>query len=279
MLGLTTTVGTVDDHLVLVDVTDIDGIRGTLARASYCYRRAIGGFPVGPIVSAIQFDAADIERVRAAGNLAGLAFHEMAHGLGFVDGYWEDRGVLDDDDTDPHFTGGLAVAAFNAAGGTTYTGNKVPISSDHSHWKGDVFGQEVMTPTLRVGTAPAVSAITILAMADIGYSVDASLADDYDLPGSIAPGAIAGEPGDILDLRNDVVRGPVVVVGPDGRTIRVIPPPPGSMQFPRGPAREAHIEIRPPRVILSNPGSLRPPATQRTFWRRDRAPAFRPGPP
>ena len=278
-LGLTTTVGTVDDHLVLVDITDIDGVSGTLARASYCYRRAIGGFPVGPIVSAIQFDAADIERVRAAGNLAGLAFHEMAHGLGFIDGYWEDRGVLDDDDTDPHFTGGLAVAAFNAAGGTTYTGNKVPISSDHSHWKGDVFGQEVMTPTLRVGTAPAVSEITILAMADIGYSVDASLADDYDLPGSIAPGAIAGEPGDILDLRNDVVRGPVVVVGPDGRTIRVIPPHPGSMQFPRGPAREAHIEIRPPRVILSNPGSLRPPATQRTFWRRDRASASRPGPP
>ena len=276
--GLTTTVGTVDDHLVLVDVTDIDGVSGTLARAGYCYRRAIGGFPVGPIVSAIQFDAADIERVLAAGNLAGLAFHEMAHGLGFTDGYWEDRGVLDDDDTDPHFTGGLAVAAFNAAGGTTYTGNKVPISSDHSHWRESVFGHEVMTPALRVGTARALSAITIQAMADVGYSVDASLADDYDLPGSIAPGAIAGEPGDILDLRNDVIRGPVVVVGPDGRTIRVIPPPPGSRRIPLGPAREAHIEIRPPRA-RSGPDSLRPTTAPGNFWRRDPKPASRPGSP
>ena len=277
-LGLTTTVGTVDDHVVLVHVTAIDGISGTLAQAGYCSFRTIGGVPAGPIISAIEFDAADIERVRAAGSLVGLAFHEMAHGLGFSDSYWDGLGLLDTG-ADPHFTGAFARAAFDAAGGDSYTGNKVPVSSpDHSHWRESVFGHEVMTPTLRVGTAQAVSAITLEAMADIGYTVDVSLADDYDLPNAIAPGPVADAPGQVLDLGNDVVRGPVMVVGPDGRTIRVIPPPPGSL-LPSRPRREARIEIRPPRVDLSNPRSLRPPTARDTFWRRDRNPASRPGSP
>ena len=79
--GLTATVGTVDDHLVLVHVTAIDGISGTLAQATYCYIRTVGGVPAGPVVSAIEFDQADIQRVINAGSMESLAFHEMAHGL------------------------------------------------------------------------------------------------------------------------------------------------------------------------------------------------------
>ena len=277
--GQTATVGTVDDHLVLVRVTAIDGISGTLGQAGYCNIRTVGGVAAGPIVSAIDFDQADIQRVINAGSMESLAFHEMAHGLGFHEGYWEPRGVLDDDDTDPHFTGALAREAFDSAGGTSYTGNKVPVSlARHSHWRESVFDVEAMTSSLEVGTAQPISAITIQAMADIGYTVDVSLADDYDLPNPRPPGAVADKTGQVLDLSNDVVRGPVVVVGPDGRTIRVIPPPPGSPQFLRGPAREARIDFRPPRD-QSNAGSLRPPTARGTFWRRDRVPASRPGPP
>lgn len=274
-LGLSATVGTVDDHLVFVHVTDIDGLGGTLAAATYCYTRFVDGTP---IVSAIRFDGADIQGLLSAGTLADVALHEMAHGLGFLDSYWEDAGLLDDG-TDPHFTGGLARAAFDAAGGTSYAGSKVPISSpDLSHWRESVFGDELMSPQLEIGATLPLSAITIQAMADVGYRVDVGLADSYGLPGPRPPGAVADEPGRVLDLGSDVVRGPVLIVGPDGRPIRVVQPPGGSAQITRGPAREVQIEMRRPQDP-SNSGSLRQPTARGTFWRRDPSPASRPGSP
>ncbi len=278
-LGLSAPLDTVDDHVVFVDVTGIDGPTGTLARATYCHYRILNGVAAGPVTSAIEFDAADIERVRTAGALHDLALHEIAHGLGFDGEYWDQLGVVDTTGTDPHFTGTLAVAAFDDAGGDSYSGNKVPISSpDYSHWRGSVFDSELMTPSLLVGGTVAVSAITLQSFADIGYTVDVSLADDYDLPTPRPPWAAAEKTGEVLHVGNDMVRGPVMVVGPDGRTIRVIPPPPGTPQVLRGPTREARIEIRPGRDI-SNPASLRPSAAGNTFWRRDRNPADRPGSP
>lgn len=273
--GLTATVGTVDDHMVFVHVTDIDGSGGILASATYCYRRISDGTP---IVSAMGFDEADIQTLLGAGTLADVAVHEIAHGLGFLDSSWEDAGLLDDG-TDPHFTGGLARAAFDAAGGTSYAGSKVPISSpDLSHWRESVFGAELMSPLLEIGATLPLSAITIQAMADLGYSVDVGLADSYGLPGPRPPGPVVYEPGRVLDLGGDVVRGPVLIVGPDGRPIRVVQPPGGSAQSTRGPAREVRIEIRRPQDP-SDSGSLRQPTARGTFWRRDSSPASRPGSP
>ena len=272
--GITERAGTVDDHLVVIRVGHIDNLGETLGWAGYCSRRFSDGTP---IVSVVQLDEDDIARVTASGSLENLAFHEMGHGLGFHGHYWNLKGLLDDG-ADPHFTGTLARAAFHAAGGTRYTGNKVPISSDYNHWRESVLGTEIMTPTLTVGGTQPMSAITLQSMADIGYTVDVSLAEDYDLPNTIPPDP-AAERGEVFDLGNDVVLGPVMIDGPDGRTIRIIPPPPGSRQLPPGPTRKAYIETRPPRVNLSNPGSLRPPAARDTFWRRDRNPASRPGSP
>ncbi|MXX36056.1 MAG: hypothetical protein F4107_13475 [Gemmatimonadetes bacterium] len=245
-LGLSAFINTLDDHIAYVDVLAIDGPGGTLAQATYCRLRLLNGVPAGPTVSAIQFDEADIERVRAAGALEDLALHELAHGLGFVDHYWSGLDLVDTAAADPHFTGAGAVAAFDSAGGDSYIGNKVPISSpDHSHWREPVFGEELMTPVLVVGSAQALSAITLEAMADFGYVVDVSQADDYELPGARPPGALAERTGQVLHVGDDVIHGPVTVDGPDGRTIRVIPPPAGSAPVPRGPAREVRIEIRP----------------------------------
>ena len=213
---------TVDDHAVFVDVDGIDGVGGTLAFAGYCHRRTADGTP---IISVAVFDEADINRVSAFGNLVGLAFHEFAHGLGFLESYWEDHGLLETG-TDPHFTGALAIAAFNSAGGTTYPGAKVPISSpDHSHWRESVFDREGMTPTFTLGVINPFSAITLQAMADVGYVVDVSLADAYQLPNTVPPD-VAGQ---VFDLSNDVVRGPVMVIETDGRIVRVVPAPPGSV--------------------------------------------------
>ena len=238
-LGLVATnVGTVDDHLVLVDVGSIDGVGGTLAHATLCRRRISDGTPV---VSAVQFDMADVDRVSALGSLGLLAFHELAHGLGFGRSQWDRHGLLVKGD-DPHFTGALAIAAFDAAGGTAYTDSKVPVAKPlSSHWRESVFGHEGMTPLLTLGASTPFSAVTLQAMADIGYVVDVSLADDYQLPNTVPPKVAGDQAGRVYDLSNDVVRSPVMVLDSDGRIIRVIPPPPGSV-VPSWPRREVQIE-------------------------------------
>jgi len=218
-------VGVVDDHLVLMDVREIDGAGGTLAYAGYCYRRVSDG---SPIVSAVAFDEADVDTLLAYGSTEDVIFHEIAHGLGFSSRHWNYKDLLETGD-DPHFEGELAIEAFDDAGGEDYEDEKVPISSpDHSHWRKSVFGREGMTPSLKLGAKNPFSAITLQAMADVGYEVDVSLADDYELPdNSTPPPGPRGDTARVLDLSNDVAWTPVTVLAPDGRIIRVIRPPPG----------------------------------------------------
>ena len=251
--------GTVDDHVTMVDVRAIDGAAGVLAYAGYCYTRSSDGTP---IVSATVYDQADISGLQQGGTLDDVGLHEFAHALGFSHTYFGNRGLLDTGD-DPHFTGALAEAAFNAAGGTTYTGNKVPISTDHSHWRGSVLGSELMTPSLSSGQTPF-SAITIQAMADLGYTVDASQADSYQLPSGEPPGP-AGARGVSVDLGNDVVQTRVIVLAADGGVVRVIPPPPGSVVRPF-PGQE----VQPDTVSPRPGGRVRADDGRGTAWRRVR---------
>ncbi|MYD12702.1 MAG: hypothetical protein F4X00_03680, partial [Gemmatimonadetes bacterium] len=221
--GLTLSRQVVDDHMFIALVLPIDGPGGTLARAGFCAQRSGGGFPA---VSRAVFDAGDIDELLAEGMLTDVAFHEIAHGLGYIHGRFNSLGLLNTD-ADPHFTGSGARAAFDAAGGTSYTGAKVPLSSpDYSHWREEVFDVEMMTPRIEVGVPQPVSAITLAAMADLGYSVNLDLADSYTLPGARAPLAARG-PRRTIDLSDDVMQGPVTILGPDGGIVDVIPPPAG----------------------------------------------------
>ena len=114
-----------------------------------------------------------------------VVLHEMAHVFGF--------GLLWDNfvphflvhGDDPHFAGPLARQAFNQAGGTTYTGKKVPLQNIEgtagTHWRGSVFGDELMT-SRATGNRKNISAITVQTFADYGYIVDVSKADPYTLP-------------------------------------------------------------------------------------------------
>ena len=255
-------VGTVDDHLAMVHVDSIDGPGGILALAGYCGVRSSDGTPV---VSATWFDEADIGRLMALEMLGTVAFHEFAHGLGFVDVYWNAHGLLDTGG-DPHFKGTLAIDAFDAAGGAGYPHAKVPISSpDHSHWREGVFRREGMTPGLTLGVANPFSAITLQAMADVGYLVDVSLADDYQLPNTVPPDIAADHAGQVLDLSHDVVQGPIMVLDGDGRVLRVIPAPPGSI-VPFFSSHEVRIERRNPEGARDGGLTLEPPARD-PMWR------------
>ena len=76
-----------------------------------------------------------------------------------------------------------------------------------------------MTPFLGSGASP-LSAITIQSLADMGYTVDVSEAEAYQLPDSAAA---ARDRGRKIFLGNDIIRTPIVVVGENGRVTRVIP--------------------------------------------------------
>ena len=122
-------------------------------------------------------------------NLPITGIHEIGHVLGFGQiwghlGFRQDYSQ-DDPSADTHFNGPLAIAAFDDAGGLSYTGKKVPVEKmDGSHWRGNVFEEgELMLPW---GGA-ALSAITVQSLADLGYGVDVTQADAYTLP-SVAAG-------------------------------------------------------------------------------------------
>ena len=227
--GLTTVeeVDVVDDLLVLVTSDRIDGPGGTLGYAGMCSIRAGSGLPV---YGRFVLDEEDIDRFLATGRLHELVVHEIAHILGFGL-LWDSFGLLENPssgsrvEVDTHFTGSGAVAAFNAAGGTSYTGGKVPVENTRSgrdaHWRKSVFLAEVMAPTISAVNPSSLSAITIRSLSDLGYAVDTGLADPYSVPSpDIAPERL----GPVIEFGDDILRVPLRVVDENGRVVRVIPP-------------------------------------------------------
>ena len=224
------TLPTIDDLLIVASVREIDGPFGTLASAGPCgIREGAAGLP---FMGAMQFDVDDLERLEVAGDMEEVVLHEMGHVLG-IGTSWRALGLLinpslpDNSGADTHFPGPLTIAAFDEAGGTTYTGGqKVPVEnragpgSGDSHWRESVLDHELMTPFQNSGVLDPLSAITIQSLADMGYTVDVSLAEPYRLPGTAA---VAADPARKIEYGDDILRGPIIVVDRNGRVVRVIP--------------------------------------------------------
>lgn len=138
-------------------------------------------------------------------DLEGWTTHLIGHLLGF--GWaWGDRrrnAVRDEGlGADTHFPHPAAVAAFDAAGGAAWTGSKVPVQNHGPqwlvdvHWRESLMSNEIMSPDytedlqLKPFREMSLSAITVQAMAAIGYEVDVSEADAYTLPTPV----VAAEP-------------------------------------------------------------------------------------
>ena len=138
--------------------------------------RADGGLPVISMIAVGDF----ILSGATESELRNVFLHEVAHCIGFGTSWGDHQLIPASGDPDVPFTGPLAIAAFNAAGGADYSGKKVPTLG--GHWLGTVFGQEIMSSDLDTKQPAPISAITIQSMADIGYEVDLTQADDYTLP-------------------------------------------------------------------------------------------------
>ncbi len=218
--------GAIDDLLVVASVQTLDGPGGILAGARPC---SVREGSMLPFLGIVQFDKDDVAAFEGSSDLVELILHEVGHVLG-IGSIWADFGLLREPSlqspgADTHFAGPLAIAAFNEAGGDSYGDAKVPVEnqagpgSGDSHWRQSVFVTELMTPFASVGTPDPLSAITIQSLADLGYTVDVGLADPFTLQSAAAADR---EDLNVIDLGNDILKGPITVVGRDGRVVRVI---------------------------------------------------------
>ena len=220
-------VGVVDD--VLIRLKLVSHLSGSAAVAITCGRRESGHEFIAGNHFALWYARESREGTET---LYRSALHEIGHVLGFGD--WVLSGpsawleLFRHGDGDGHFIGPRAVAAFDAAGGESYTGGKVPtedrIPTRNIHWRKRVIRGDIMAPS----GGSVISAITLQALADLGHEVDLSKADPYTLPGA-AQGDVRGGGADAEGafaelFADDVIQGPVVVVDTDGKVVRVIRP-------------------------------------------------------
>ena len=219
----------VDDLLIYVTATEIDGPGGVLARAGPCVVRDRSYLP---LMGSMTFDFSDLSAL--GDGFFTVALHELGHVLG-IGVLWDWFDLLQNPSlpnnpgADTHFNGPLAVAAFDDVGGTVYQRAKVPVEntsgpgSGDSHWRASVFGAELMNPFFYRDRPSPLSVVTVQSLADIGYAVDPGQADFYRLSG-VAVGvesAVGPEDGGV-ELHGDVHTGPILVVGQDGQVLRVL---------------------------------------------------------
>jgi hypothetical protein len=228
--------GPFDDLHIFVSIKPIDGAGNVLGQAGPCFVRVTN--PPGgtsdnlTVIGHMQFDVDDVDALEDEGALSAVILHEMGHVLGFGTLWGPDEFDLLRNPSGPnpnppladtHFIGPLAIAAFNAAGGNSYTGAKVPVmnvggaGTVNSHWRDEVFDPEVMTGFLNPGANP-LSAVTLQSLADLGYTVDVDAADDFTLdPAFRIADARRGR-----HLVNDVISGPIRRIDLNGRIVGVL---------------------------------------------------------
>ena len=183
---------TVDDLHIDVATGADDGAGNSLAFAGPCIHRQ--GNRQLPSYGTMFIDIDDVND----GAFIGTITHELGHVLGlgtmweppfndFLDFTGKDANTLCDDlgakPNDLVYTGALAVAAFQALGGT---GN-IPVEnaqgqgSDCGHWRESFFGNELMDSSANAPDDP-LSRMTIAALEDLGYAVDYAQAEPYAIP-------------------------------------------------------------------------------------------------
>ncbi len=185
---------TVDDVIIFAGMVDDDGPGGVAGRAYPCVIRSNSAMTA---VGHIELDRADAPGLISNGSFTRLAMHELGHAIGMTSQVWVNRGLMVGSTTDnPYFTGARARLAFTGLG-LGYSGQIVPLENTggsgtrDSHWRETVLNHELMTGWLEPGGAyMPLTAVTVGALGDMGYEVDMTAAEPFNLAGATLADAI-----------------------------------------------------------------------------------------
>jgi hypothetical protein len=189
-------VNLIDDLVIDVQITAIDGQGGVLGQAGPCASAVADGLPRA---GTMRFDSADVATWMANGGFQAVVLHEMAHVLGYGT-KWSGFSLLTGNPgADPRFVGPQATAEWQALSGES---TAVPVEAGggagtaYSHWRDSVFGNELMTGMIGLGVSP-LSRVSIASLGDLGYHVDLSQADPYSLPSGLLGPALRALSSDL----------------------------------------------------------------------------------
>ncbi len=181
--GATAFDGVVDDLVIDIAIRPIDGPGSILGQAGPCYVSTddwLSRFGV------MEFDSADVASMIANGTFESVIVHEMGHVLGLGTLWNYQRTLLQGAGfANPLFVGPRARAEWSQLGG----GGGVPVENSggpgtrDSHWRESVFANELMTGYISAGVNP-LSRLSVGSLGDLGYHVDPSAADAYQVFGA-----------------------------------------------------------------------------------------------
>jgi Leishmanolysin len=217
---------TIDDLLVLVTAdTNSDGPGGGLAAAG-------PGLIVNSPESFTRIGCVFVDPADANDpQITAIIVHELGHVFG-IGTLWETNPQLGNPalidfspangcssgtfSTLPSYTGSKASEQYDILGGS---GN-IPVEEEGGegtqcgHWNEQTFDNELMTGFLNADRDNPLSAMSVASLEDLGYEVDLSRAEDYNLPSLLLPSAQT-------NVRTDweTVLPPKIVVDIDGKVI------------------------------------------------------------
>ncbi len=184
-------VGQVDDIVIEIRSSAIDGPNGVVGQAAIVAQRVVSNLPSAAF---IEFDTSDIAALENSGQLSDTALHEMGHALGFGI-IWSDLGLISGaNGPDPQFLGPLSIAEYNLRFGANAAG--VPVENmggagtADSHWRESILTNELMTGFLDAGVANPITRLTVAQFADLGYQVDFAAADSLNLTSSFTTASL-----------------------------------------------------------------------------------------
>ena len=177
-----------------------NGNENALASAAGWVIPQLRGDPALPVMGSVDFYPGLLEK----GNMAELVMifvHEIGHALGFEETILRDGGGIETINGAPYFSGPNAAVAYEnllgRVGQRPAMAFVVPIQGDGSlsHWKDPELAWDVMNRY--AGSTSVLSLVTLGAMADLGYKIDFSQAQEPRIPPAtkltaVAPHAFCG---------------------------------------------------------------------------------------
>ncbi|NOT07592.1 MAG: hypothetical protein HOP28_05215 [Gemmatimonadales bacterium] len=217
---------TIDGVVIFASLVPIDGPGQVLGSAGPCIVRDDPTY--GSAVGLMRFDTADLTTLENQGALNAVILHEMAHVLGFGSlwNFLQNQLLTGEGTASPSFNGPAARNAFLGAiaPSTVFTGTPVPVEGSFgpgtrdSHWRETSFSNELMTGFLNSGFNP-LSAISAATFRDLGYLVNDAATEPYTFLATL----LAGPPGAPVELREEPLTSPLIVIDRRGRTVARIP--------------------------------------------------------